>query len=182
MLDRWSDVSWNDPDDYYVQKLAGVDIDLNEQISDNLVWLHDGKPGCRKRHNANQNIGDSNPTQLALNTTSFDRAGMAAVTDAIQIPEDAVWLTGGSVHFNSTLGGRREMWIEVAGAGAKVRHLIPATSTTNLDTVIGGSIQIPLSQGDELRLFAYQDSGGTIVSQSASFAFPSMFSVWLAGE
>lgn len=148
------------------------DAKLNLELRDSLNFLLN-PPHCYGYRNAALSITTGGSEQLiGLDAEAYDWS-VSAMHDLvtnnsrITIPETGLYTIFASATIAANATGRRSLTVRknaagVAGAGTAVFALNTGGSTGTFGTVVEGCKDYPLTAGDYIEMFMFQDSGGSL--------------------
>lgn len=134
-------------------------------------------PGGRLVASDNQDIPHATVTTITLNDVATLRGGMTVGPNGLIVPRDGWYTITGSVRWGSSDSGTRQIRLYNNNV-IMVSDAVNAEGA-NRGVAQGSSVSWYCEAGDEIRLAAYQSSGGVLnTAYSASFNAPHLSVVW----
>lgn len=181
-------MAWTNPYTYKVGDLAGVDVNMTTDLTDNLKWLYN-PPGARRRKNSAQAITTNVITTLALDVTVYDTDNMAVGT-GVDCQTAGDYLVGGNVVFAADPGlsggtNKRARMARIYNSDRQLslgEHDILGAIETSIQTDLVPIYRGSLVVGDSVALQAYQtSSGGTLSAAVDGTNAPVLYAQWIGG-
>lgn len=148
--------------------------ELNEQIRDNLDFLH-SKDHVSVYRTANETVTDSTYGLLNWNAEAYDSNSMhdnATVNSRLRCNSDGLYLVIFKINFEIDNTGQRRVMLRENAAGSSsggtTRGVWSGEGIATYETTVAGTRLLRLVDTDYVELFAYQNTGSSLDIESGS--------------